>query len=49
MMHVMCVHGNLAPTSAGMVLAVDRGRNEDVAVQRDDAALQFEVLVPNSS
>lgn len=48
-MHVMCVHGNLAPTSAGMVLAGDRGRSEDVAVQRDDAAVQFKVFVPNSS
>ena len=35
-MHVMCVHGNLAPTSAAMVLAGDRGRYQDVAVQRDE-------------
>ena len=48
-MHVMCVHGNLAPTSADMVLAGNRGRNEDVAAQRDDAALQFKVLIPSSS
>jgi hypothetical protein len=48
-MHVMCVHGNLAPTSAGMVLAGDKGLIETVGVQRDDASLQFKVVVTNSS
>lgn len=48
-MHVMCVHGNLAPTSADVILAGDTGRIENVGVQRDDASLQFKVLVPNNS
>ena len=43
MIHVMCVHGNLAPTCADMVLAGDTGRIEDVGVERDDASLQFKV------
>jgi hypothetical protein len=41
MMHVICVHGNLTPTSADMVLRTDRGRNVGVGVHAGDTSFQF--------